>query len=282
MFVTFLGWEYSERKYGGDINIYYLHDDEPLFNCLYPQYDHPLKLWAALKGKKVIAIPHMHSRISWDFPDTSIQRLVEIYSTWGSSECSVSEGNTIKPRLALEQDKDNQWQGRNVQDGLAKGLHLGITAGGDIHTGQPGNSNWLLPHYLMPHAYYWGGLTAVFAKTLSREDVFDALYNRRCYGTTGARILLEFSINGNIMGAELKTSTIPQIFVKVAGTQPIVKIDLIRNNKTIFTYSGSGTNESFHFSDQTIEKCDNYYYVRVIQKDDEMAWSSPIWVSFQK
>jgi hypothetical protein len=134
----------------------------------------------------------------------------------------------------------------------------------------------------MPHAYYWGGLTAVFAKTLSREDVFDALYNRRCYGTTGARILLEFSINGNIMGAELKTSTIPQIFVIVAGTQPIVKIDLIRNNKTIFTYSGSGTNESFHFSDQTIEKGDNYYYVRVIQKDDEMAWSSPIWVSFQK
>lgn len=280
-FVTFLGWEYSERKYGGDVNIYYLNDDEPLFSCLYPEYDHPNKLWAALNGKKVIAIPHMHSRISWDFPDTSIQRLVEIYSVWGNSECSISKGNTIKPRLALEQDKVNQWQGKNVQDALDKGLHLGITAGGDIHDGHPGNSNWLLPHYLMPHAYYWGGLTAVFAKTLTREDIFDALYKRRCYGTTGARILLEFSINGNIMGAELKTSTVPQIFVKVAGTQPIKSIDLIRNNKTIYTYSGSGTKENFHYSDQTIEKGDNYYYVRVIQKDDEMAWSSPIWVTFK-
>jgi len=279
-FVTFLGWEYSERKYGGDICVYYLRDDQPLFNCIYPEYDNPLKLWAALQDREAITVPHMHSRITWNYHDPHFQRLVEIYSVWGNSECSVAEGNTVKPRLALEQDKIGQWKGRNVQDALARGYRMGIMVAGDIHDGHPGNSNWLLPHFIRPHKYYWGGKTAVFAKELTREGIFDALYHRRCYGTTGARILVEFSIDGHIMGEEFKTASIPTISVKVAGTRPIKSVYLIRNNNVIYTYTHLKQEVDFSYTDTNIEKCDNYYYIRIVQIDDEMAWSSPIWVKY--
>jgi hypothetical protein len=35
---------------------------------------------------------------------------------------------------------------------------------------------------------------------------------------------------------------------------------------------------SFTFADQAPLQGESYYYVRVIQVDDQMAWSSPIWL----
>jgi len=35
---------------------------------------------------------------------------------------------------------------------------------------------------------------------------------------------------------------------------------------------------NFQFRDQSPSPGESYYYVRVIQVDDQMAWSSPIWI----
>jgi hypothetical protein len=48
------------------------------------------------------------------------------------------------------------------------------------------------------------------------------------------------------------------------------------NNKFVFTEAPLQRDVSLTFT--SAEQGERYYYVRVIQVDDQMAWSSPIWV----
>jgi len=73
------------------------------------------------------------------------------------------------------------------------------------------------------------------------------------------------------------------LIIKGVGTAPIRTVEVVRNNATIYQYKGSRVLEEVEFVDQ--EDCEQlpffphlYYYVRVIQIDGEMAWSSPIWL----
>ena len=84
------------------------------------------------------------------------------------------------------------------------------------------------------------------SEEFTREAVFDAIRARRCYATTGKRIIVDFRIDDHWMGEEFKSRNAPHIAVKVVGTAPPRDTD--------------------------------WYYVRVIQQDFEMAWD-PIWIS---
>ena len=56
------------------------------------------------------------------------------------------------------------------------------------------------------------------------------------------------------------------------------QIDVIRNNRFIHNLAPMEREVSFTFADNQPPSGETYYYVRVIQADDQMAWSSPIWV----
>lgn len=71
--------------------------------------------------------------------------------------------------------------------------------------------------------YYTGGLVAVHSKGRTREAIWDALYNRRVYGTSGPRIGLWFEMfddNGDShsMGREVSTSAAPRFVVRGTGS----------------------------------------------------------------
>jgi hypothetical protein len=68
------------------------------------------------------------------------------------------------------------------------------------------------------------------------------------------------------------------IEVGVACPQDIQRIDLCRNNEFIYTKEGAGPTARFTFQDTAPLGGTSYYYVRVIQTDDEIAWSSPVWL----
>ena len=59
-------------------------------------------------------------------------------------------------------------------------------------------------------------------------------------------------------------------------------MDLIRNNQFLFTRSSNTREFTFEFVDNQPAPGENYYYVRVIQTDGELAWSSPIWVRYER
>ncbi|MFC1557993.1 hypothetical protein ACFL40_01420, partial [candidate division KSB1 bacterium] len=117
----------------------------------------------------------------------------------------------------------------------------------------------------------------------SKNDLFNAMWNRRVYATTGERIILEFKLNNHIMGDEVYFNNSNQkrvLKVSVEATAPIRSITIVKNNKDWHTVKGRGLSEAFEITDkQPIGKSD-YYYIRVIQEDENLAWSSPIWVSY--
>jgi hypothetical protein len=68
----------------------------------------------------------------------------------------------------------------------------------------------------------------------------------------------------------------------VLGTGAIEHVDVIRNGKVEHAAKPDkdGDQVRFRWDDPAPVKGAkaSYYYVRVVQKDGQMAWSSPIWV----
>jgi hypothetical protein len=95
-FVTFLGVEWSAvTGMGGDRNVMYLGDDGPLHRTSHWQLEdwrnqetdrYPLdQLYAALEGREdVMLVPHIGGRrASTDYHHPLLERVMEIYSSWG-------------------------------------------------------------------------------------------------------------------------------------------------------------------------------------------------------
>ena len=78
------------------------------------------------------------------------------------------------------------------------------------------------------------------------------------------------------MGEEFATDRPPRLDVRVIGTGPIARIDIIKDNTFVYTAHPDVEEVSFSYTDRSIEPGTHYYYVRVIQADDNMAWASPI------
>jgi len=66
-------------------------------------------------------------------------------------------------------------------------------------------------------------------------------------------------------------------FLDLTGV--IKQIDLIKNQSFIYTVRPATRQANFEFSDQNFGSGENYYYVRVLQENGQLAWSSPIWTT---
>ncbi len=175
-----------------------------------------------------------------------------------------------------------------VVAGLGAGSNSTVGTGGDAVAAAPGRG-------------YRGGLTAVRADATSEASIFQALRERRCYATTGHRLLMDFAISGAEMGATVETGPGERelfrrrvLSAKVHGTDVVDRIEVVRNNVEVCTYRGDSPDEAFEWTDEqdlgrialqrsvrgSAETC--YYYLRVTQVDGEVAWSSPIWFTLRR
>ncbi len=265
-FVAFSGWEQTVVD-GGHVNVYFVDDSEK-YETLYSREISKPEFWERLRsvGKgNVIAIPHNHAGGGWEDFDDELIRLNEIYSVWGSSEVR---------HPAERPYRFGRTGGRIYQDGLQKGLRLGCIGSGDEHAGRPGYGYWL-----RVSRAWRNGMVAAYAPSLTRNDVFAALWDRTVYATTGARIILDVELNGQRMGSQIKAADAPRTLkVHAVGTGNIRSVEVVRNNEVYFTHQGHGAEATFEVRDTTPLGDGAYYYVRVIQQDTHMAWSSPIWV----
>jgi len=126
------------------------------------------------------------------------------------------------------------------------------------------------------------GVAALWVKELSREGLLEAMRSRRCFATTGDKMIVDFRLNGAANGSVIKTSELSALSIKVKGQRELEKVEILRNSKVIKEFSiNDGETEfeaSFADLDYTDEKEVLYYYIRASQKNKEIAWSSPIWV----
>ncbi len=174
-----------------------------------------------------------------------------------------------------------------AQIALQRGYRVGFVFGSDFHAGTPCSSGFIfqkgklgLPRNKSTSDS--NGFAVILAEELTSDAVFDAMRKRRCYAVMGqSRIALDFSINGQVMGKEFTTDQYPVLNVSVTGEKAIREISVIRNTSKIYVHHGINISESFTYKDKYLKEGINYYYLRVIQENDDIAWSSPIWVNFQ-
>lgn len=265
-FVTFLAFEWTSWVFGHR-NVYYRDGDGPIFRSIDPESDTPKKIWKILEPFEAMTVAHHvgGGPIATDWsvePSASKEWLVEICSIHGSSEYYGGRSMIYNPK-----------RGAFARDALARGYRLGIIAAGDTHDGHPGRRS---------SGAMVNGLVAVYSADLTREAVWDAFRSRRVYGTSGPKIILNFRVADSPMGSEVKWSAskgpLP-IAVRVVGCDEIEAIEIVRNGEPVFAMQGGGIFAQFLVEDPEPPEGESWYYARVIQKDGNMAWSSPIWVT---
>ena len=265
-FVTLIGYEWGGSSGSGHKNVYY-REDYGEFAYWYRERKGTEEFWKSLEGRDVLTIPH-HPKtwIDWSYRNDKYQRLVEICSKWDIAEEAGP---------------------RSVQSALAMGHRLGFIGGTDSHYGLANQGSY--------HVNDGNGLACVVATELTRDAIWQALYERRCYATTGDRIVLDFSMNGQPMGtdipAELDQVGQRTFFIRVVGTYRIDMVELIRNNQVIFSaqpgedvWEGEWTDADRLSPLALAPTFDGdspfvFYYVRVTQGNRQKAWSSPIWLT---
>ena len=278
-FVTLVAQEWTNHELGHR-NLYHPGNGAPFIKATDPAFSELSPLYDFARKHGAIVVPHHSANtaigVDWSLGhDPMVERLVEVYSCWGNSERSAREGNH---RPIHEGMLGGEKPGRHVVDALRAGRRFGIIASGDIHDGRPGDC--ISYRQAEPDIYRYtqpGGLMGVWCRSLDRRHVFDALWNRRVYGTTGPRILLRFAIDGHPMGSEatLRQGAIAQI--QTASDVPITRIDLVKDGDD---FRSERTNKRDVRCQMEIDPDDGAasYYVRVTREDGETAWSSPIWV----
>ncbi len=230
--------------------------------------DTPLLWRQLLEGgrPKAISIPHTPATqmgTDWRYNDERAERLVEIfqgnrdsYEYLGAPRGATAERIVVGGYITSGDMRPAGF----VWNALAKGYKLGFIASSDHRS---------------THMSY----AVAYTPERSYGDIWDSLYARRTYAATD-NIIVDFRSEGHAMGEEFSTTEAPRLDIRIIGTAAIQQLDIVKDNAFAYTAEPGVRELTLTFTDSDISPGTHYYYVRVLQADSNMAWSSPIWVHY--
>jgi len=243
----------------------FIRNQYEIYSVYCPETNNSSMLWNFLHEKNIdcVTIPHHPADethpVDWDVHDEKYVPVVEMFQCRGNAEYPGC------PReINLQRHRTSVHKRAFVNYALIeKKYKMGFIASGD-------------------HNSMGIGVAAFWVKELSREGIIEAMRSRRCFATTGDKMIVDFRINKGIAGSTIKTADVPNLSIKIKGERELEKVEIIRNSKVIhqFDLDEGVLNFAETFSDQSYqnEKEVLYYYIRASQKNKALAWSSPIWV----
>lgn len=293
-FVTFPAYEWTNHRLGHRVVLFGPGEEPVLLSSCDERYGTPGGLLAALAGKNVMVIPHhpawkthygeMRFEVGSGSGAEGLQRLVEVYSTHGSSEyygtpCPLTHAALIEGfkgrviRAFLGKEFAGRKSGSYVRDLLAAGHRFALVAGSDDHLvgADPHRGIGIV---------YGGGLAGAYARARTRESVWDALMDRRVCATTGPRMVIDLRVNGTPPGSELLADGPPHITGHVVGTAGVDYVQVVKfdgDYSVAWEVEGDGREVVVDFTDRRFNR-DSFYYLRAVQADGHMAWAGPTWV----
>jgi hypothetical protein len=215
-FTTLLSFEWHSMR-SGDHNVYYRGDRGEIVPAS-DLIDLRRRLLMGVGREGGFVIPHHigyqpgFRGIDWSQFDPTLSPFVEIMSMHGcaeSDEAPYPYLHTMGPR-----------DGRStMQAGLAAGHRFGVIGSTDHHSAHPGS--------------YGHGRLGVWARSLTREGIWEALREKRAWALTGDRIEVALSVNGVPMGSTLPWCQDREISIDVRGGAPIASAELLCNNEVI-------------------------------------------------
>ncbi len=221
-------------------------------------------LYDVVKKTNGLAIPHTSGTNSmgtdWTDNDPEVDVVVEIYQ---GARQNYEHKNA--PRGIMD-GRGGEAQGGFQEPGMVwnawkKGYRIGTIASSD--------------HYSTHISY-----AMVYTPDTSRESIHDAIRQRRTYGATD-NIILDFRVGDHFMGEDFTTRARQPIRVRVKGTGEVSAVHLIRDAAYIYQVEPGKQEVEFEYVDHDAGSGEHWYYVRVEQEDGELAWSSPIWVTYR-
>lgn len=281
-FTTFYAYEWTPG-----FNHHIVMYNDPDTEVFHWEHSHSLpELWENLKqqAKPAITIPHItwqfSNHIAWEQVNNEYRRIGEIYSLWNNRFLTLPDDQPQR----FELDPDNEW---SYQHAWAGGHKIGLIGSTDNHLGHPGANNYSI------YTFHTGGLAAVLGKDNNRDELWDGMHSRKTYATTGTKIYVDFKVNGHDMGSEIVASSPPTLTARVAGTNELKKIEIVKYSdgryETFYEENPEGQTAEFTIQDHHFNS-DSFYYLRVTQLEEypgrpyshstsDMAWSSPVWVN---
>ncbi len=227
----------------------------------------PWQLWDLLRkhGQRAITIEHTSAGAMgtdwsvYEKIDSKFENIIEVFQ--GSRESYEGVGAPQPPIVGGRQKQFGKFNAGTWQNALRHGHRLGAFTSSDHRS---------------THISYGG----VYVKKFDRAGVFDAMDARRTIAATD-KIFMEFSCNGKPLGESLETSTPPVLKLSVAGTAPVARVTLVRNEQDYKIWKPDSANFAAEFTDRTPLEGENRYYLRVEQSDGNMGWTSPVWATFK-
>ena len=196
-------------------------------------------------------------------PDPILEPVTEIVSVHGQSE-SPDVPAAVAGAIP----------GYFVLDTLRAGYRLGFIGSGDSHDGHPG---------LAQLASGRSGLAGLFTTALDRAHVLETLRDRRTFATNGIRPWMQVSIDGVPMGGSIapgSMATESKLRIDYEATAPVERIELVRSGRVATLEHDGGLS---HQVERRIPRLaeGEFHYVRILQSDGGLAWSSPIFAEAQ-
>ena len=151
---------------------------------------------------------------------------------------------------------------------LDKGWHLAPTNNQDNHKGKWGNAN--------------DARDVILADDFSEQGIYEAIRALRMYATEDKNLELTYTVNGLMMGSSI-TEIPDKLNIEVTVNDPdasdsIAKVEVVANSgKVAYTWDNAAQLRSGKLS-ATLDPSYSYYFIRVTQKDGDLAVTSPVWV----
>ncbi len=225
-------------------------------------------LYPYLKQNRGVCMEHSLATsqgTDWRDNDPEVEPLVEIYQgyhaayEYAGGPRAEAPGYLVTAHGAYE-PKGFYW------NALAKGYKLGTESSSD---------------HISTHSSY----TMIYTPTTGRHDIVESMRKRHAYGATD-NIVVDYTARDSagrryMMGDSFSASAALVLHVKVLGTGEIKSIEIVKDGTFVYKTEPHTSTAEFDFTDRSTKPGTSWYYVRVIQEDRNLAWSSPIWVKYQ-
>lgn len=270
IFTPMVGYERDSYPWYDNMIIYFKGYDEAMLRCAVRGETNAEELAGWLAREDVFIAPHDTTALtcSTDFTRRPHELMPHGFEIISRGDCAEYFNHPLNVYSSV--------RGGSYQEALNAGAHFAVIAGADSHGGRGAID---LPEQGFPCRY--PGMTAVWAKSNTLEDIFDALRNRRTYAFMGPETIeIDFRVNGQRMGAcmtEPVNATARYIYFQVKSEVPPVEVTVVKNNEDYYVSRGENI-EHCGFIDYERQSKEDWYYLRVVLADGRQAWTSPCWV----
>lgn len=130
----------------------------------------------------------------------------------------------------------------------------------------------------------WTVRTGLWAKNLTYDGIIDAMRTRRTYATYDRNLSVAYTVNGKMMGSEIKTAGAYKFDIRVSDPDTddrqgvITRIEIVGENGNVVKTSEFDAHEvNWKVS---VPKGQNYYYVLVYNAAGKhpVAYAAPVWI----